>query len=376
MARSLSELIHRSDIEDAARAIGDPVERLRYVRRATEAPAVEVGRRRILWLGLAGALLPMRSDAGRRRAAAGAARPAAVGQPADALPNVWPVEQNADYDLYSNGLRIENRLAVANEARSYVLICPDTLAAGPRRSYPAGIVFHTTESDQAPFDRSQKPALQRIGKEVLLYVRNKRAYHFLIDRFGRVHRIVAESDAAFHAGHSIWADSRWVYLDLNASFLGVAFEARMQAGASPVNEAQAMAARALTAALRSKYRLPAGNCVTHAQVSVNPANMRIGWHTDLGSGFPFRAVGLPDNYEIPNPSLYYFGFEYDPVYVSASGAEGRKSLAAAEERVRAAAEARGVTMAAYRSLLREQYARAQASLRTRSAVEDKEDEQN
>jgi len=123
-----------------------------------------------------------------------------------------------------------------------------------------------------------------------LYIRNKRACHFLIDRFGRVHRIVAESDTANHAGHSVWADGHWLYIDLNASFLGVAFEASMQKGEDPVNEAQVRAARSLTEMLRAKYNLDPGNCVTHAQVSVNAGNMRIGWHTDWGGRFPFEQV--------------------------------------------------------------------------------------
>ena len=141
---------------------------------------------------------------------------------------------------------------------------------------------------------------------------NHRAYHFVIDRFGRVNRIVVESDAANHAGHSVWADSKWLYLHLNDSFLSVAFEARMQADQAIITEAQLRAARALTEMLRAKYNLPAENCVVHAQVSINPGSRRIGWHTDWGAGFPFREIGLPDNYQIPNPSLYLFGFEYDP----------------------------------------------------------------
>lgn len=377
MARSLSELIHRSDIEDAARAICDPIERLRYVRTATAgATKKEINRRRILWLGLAGTVLPLRCDTHRIPVAAGPALVPTVPRRGSAPPSVWPVEENQDHDLYSNGLRVENRFAVANEPRSYVLLFRDSLGTGPRRSQPAGIVYHSTESDQAPFESAEKPALERIGREVLLYVRNKRAYHFLIDRFGRVHRIVAESDTANHAGHSVWADSRWVYLDLNESFLGVAFEAHMQSGEEPVNEAQAIAARELTAALRSKYHLPAENCVTHAQVSVNPSNMRIGWHTDLAAGFPFREIGLPDNYEIPNPSVCYFGFQYDPAYLNSSGREARESLAAADERVRLAAAARGVTTAEYRNQLHLRYSKALASLRTRSAAEENENEQN
>jgi len=376
MPRSISELIHRTDIEVAAQEILDPIQRLKYVRNATATEVKpDLTRRRMVWLGLAAALLPAWSDNGRwRRTAAASKTVAANPRSTGGIPDVWPVEQTDAYDLYSNGLRIENGFTVANEPRSYILLINDSLAAGPRRSQPAGIVFHTTESDQAPFESGQKPALKRIGKEVLLYVRNKRAYHFLIDRFGRVHRVVAESDAANHAGHSIWADARWVYLDLNASFLGVAFEARM--GEEPVTEAQINAGRELTGALRSKYHIAAENCVTHAQVSVNPSNMRIGWHTDWGSRFPFREIGLPNNYEIPNPSLYCFGFEYDPVYLNSSGDDVRKSLAAAEEQVRLAAAARGLPMSRYRSLLQQQYQRAQASLRSRSTAQENEDEQN
>src|SRR5262249_14845919 len=147
------------------------------------------------------------------------------------------------------------------------------------------------------------------------------------------HRIVVESDTANHAGHSVWADSQWLYIDLNTSFLGVAFEAQTHADQQPVNAAQMYAAKVLTEMLRSKYNLPAENCVTHAQVSVNPDNMRIGWHTDWGSSFPFKEVGLPDNYAIPNPSLYLFGFEYDPIYVKSTGSDLWKGLESAEQRV-------------------------------------------
>jgi hypothetical protein len=380
MYKSLSELMQRTDIERQAETIADPVERLRYVRMATRPAqtALRWTRRRLVGLGAAAGLaLAMRSDArhGAGRMARVTVVPAVPRPLADAIPNVWPVEQNAQYDLYSNGLRVENGLTVTNEARSYRLLFRETVEPGPRRSQPAGIVFHTTESDQAPFEAGQKPALKRIGREVLLFVRNRRAYHFVIDRFGRVHRIVAESDTANHAGHSIWADDRWVYVDLNDSFLGVAFEASMH-GEEPVTPAQITAARALTEALRSKYRIAAVDCVTHAQVSVNPANMQIGWHTDWGSRFPFREIGLPDNYQIPNPSLYAFGFEYDPVYLYSSGEEVRKSLAAAEERVRQAAAEHGMSVRQYRGRLRQNYARAQAGLYGRGKAQEIDNEQN
>jgi hypothetical protein len=281
------------------------------------------------------------------------------------------VEQTSQYDLYSNGLRIENGLEISNQPRSYSLIERGSQKRGPRRGQPAGIVFHTTESDQAPFEASQKSTLKRIGRELLAYVRNKRAYHFLIDRFGCVHRIVVESDTANHAGNSVWADSQWLYLDLNASFIGVALEGRTQADQPPINDPQLHAARGLTAMLRGKYNLPAENCVTHAQVSVNPDNMRIGWHTDWGANFPFKEIGLPDNYEIANPALYLFGFEYDQAYVNSTGPDLWKGLARAEERSRESAAERGVTIAKYRKILQQTYKEARSVLQDGSAYEEK-----
>ena len=62
--------------------------------------------------------------------------------------------------------------------------------------------------------------LKRIGKEVLTFVQQNRSYHFVIDRFGQVFRIVYESDIANHAGNSVWADDSGIYVNLNSSFLG------------------------------------------------------------------------------------------------------------------------------------------------------------
>ena len=316
-----------------------------------------------------------RSDAVVRRAAV-PAKPAPALVPAPAVPNIWPVEHTSEYDLYSNGLRIENRLAISNEPRSYRLIARESGVHGPFRTQPAGIVFHTSESDQAPFEREQKHNLKRIGQELLLYVRHHRAYHFVIDRFGRVNRIVVESDGANHAGHSIWADSKWLYLHLNDSFLSVAFEARMQADQAIITEAQLRSAKALTEMLRAKYNLPAENCVVHAQVSINPGSRRIGWHTDWGAGFPFREMGLPNNYQIPNPSLYLFGFEYDQAYTAVTGPDLWKGLEAADERVREAAAERGVTQAAYRNILQQRFRDALSAVQQKDAGEENQHESN
>src|SRR5215472_4946439 len=105
-------------------------------------------------------------------------------------------------EVYSNGLRVDTRFAVQNHPRSYLAFPMDRPAQteGVQRSVPAGIVFHTTESRQAPFEPDQNRVLKKLGESLLEYVRRERAYHFLIDRFGRVYRIVAETDAANHSG--------------------------------------------------------------------------------------------------------------------------------------------------------------------------------
>jgi hypothetical protein len=375
MARPFSVFTYALKTELRAKNIQDPIERLRYLRHA----AARAGDGRLAapgkWIAslvLAGMVIPLASDAIVRTPRTLAPPQPTASQPVSLIPSVWPIEQTKDYDLYSNGLRIENEFAVANEPRSYRLInARQSLPLGPQRDQPAGIVFHTTESDQAPFEAGQTHNLQRIGRELLLYVRHKRAYHFLIDRFGRVHRIVAESDAANHAGHSVWGDSRWLYVDLNASFLGVAFEAQMQSDPQPINQPQIHAAKVLTDMLRSKYNLPGENCVTHAQVSVNAENMHVGWHTDWGSKFPFRELGLPNNYQQPNPGLYQFGFVFDPVYLQSTSQDLWRGLDLAETRVRETAARQGVSVSAYRRSLQQRYRAVESALRDAEAVKEK-----
>jgi hypothetical protein len=128
--------------------------------------------------------------------------------------------------------------------------------------------------------------------------------------------------------------------------------------------------------LRAKYNLPAENCVVHAQVSINPGNRRIGWHTDWGAGFPFREIGLPDNYQIPNQSIYVFGFEYDPAYTAVTGPDLWKGLEAADVRIREAAAERGVSPAAYRKILQERFRVALSAVQQKNAGEENQNESN
>lgn len=355
-----------------AKRIDDPVERLRYLTRATRTlrRGGAIARHRhaggLLLLGIAvAAPIAFVSDAHVQRTSHGmpAPQPGAGQRGAGA---VWLVEHTRDYDAYSNGLRIENRLAVANQPRCYRPIDRNDVAAGFQApSYePAGIVFHATESYQAPFEPAKNGVIKETGESLLSYVRRRRSYHFVIDRFARVHRIVVETDSANHAGKSIWADSRWIYLDLNNSFLGISLEAlTSEAGpGDPASKAQMRSAAMLVEMLRSKYAIPPENCITHAQVSVNPDNWQLGYHTDFGSRFAYAEAGLPDNYGRPAPAVYLFGFTYAPAYVKATNGLLWSSLALAEDQVRTDALSRGLSLSAYQRLLRERYRRFSATL--------------
>jgi len=385
-------VIPRTLIEFKAGKIEDPVRRLQYLRQkmgssAPQLPQVWNTRKvPILCLGLLFTSLlssgykqasePQDPLLGvsipRRTLASAKARAAAT----DTFTNVWLVDKTDDFETYSNGLKIDDRYAVSNQNRLFYPVYRRgaTNPADPEewRSEPAGIVYHTTESDQARFEPDQTKELKRIRKEVLQFVQQSRSYHFVIDRFGQVFRIVHESDLANHSGNSVWADDSGIYVNLNSSFLGIAFETQTAHGDAPsANPAQIHAARVLTEMLRDKYRIPAANCVTHAQVSVNPANMLIGYHTDWGGNFPFIDIGLPDNYATPPPSIYTFGFKYDTAFVNATGERVWQGLALAEDQIRNQAAARKIPLPQYRSLLQKQYKDVMATIKEASAAWEK-----
>ena len=288
---------------------------------------------------------------------------------------VWLVDRKGEIETYSNGLRIENRYEVGNEPRGryvvYARAHPDTEHASWLER-PAGIVYHTTESHQAPLEAGHNKVLQRIGENVRESVRQNRSYHFLIDRFGRVFRVVQEEDVAFHAGHSVWADDQHVYIGLNTSFIGIAFETETRQGQdfTSANPAQVHAGQVLTAMLRNKYGIAAANCVTHAQVSVNPSNGLIGYHTDWAANFPFHELGLRDNYMEPPVSIVLFGFGYDAPYLQSTGARMLPGLLRAEEQVREEAARRGMPVRAYKKLQQKNFAQMAAQSRTETGIKE------
>lgn len=294
--------------------------------------------------------------------------------------HVWLVQATSQFDLYSNGLRIEEQYATSTAARRYVVFAMDragSAAPGAEwRSQPAGIVYHTTESHLAPFEERENQSLRRAGEGLLEYVSRRRSYHFVIDRFGRVFRIVRESDYANHAGNSVWADQLWIYINLNQSFLGVAFEARSKPnGVEPtVNAAQVYAGRILTDMLRVRYGIAASNCVAHAQVSVNPANYGVGYHLDWAANLPFAELGLTDNYQLPLPSVRLFGFEADAARFQdrtpAEHASMTAGLKKAVAQVRADAGAQDLPVERYRGKLQERYRDAIRALRGKGAYQE------
>lgn len=366
-------------IERQAGMKADSVARLRFLRGAmrdcrrnlevSPAPLPRPPRRPALPLLAAFLLLSCAaSTADAVRPETSAERPPVAVDP----PEVWLVERTADGELYSNGLRIEHRLAVSTRHRLYRLVpYSDNQQPSQRwQTRPAGIVYHASEGDLASFAEEHSGRIRRQSLDLLSYAQRHRLYHYVVDRFGGVHRIVEESDVADHAGHSVWADSHGVYLNLNASFLGVAFAARTAGGASAelLTPAQVHAGRVLTDLLRAKYRIAPGNCVTHAQVSVNPFNSFIGFHSDWARGFPFAELGLPDNYQAPPPSMTQFGFSYEAAFFEAAGPGLRAALRRAQEEVRQAAAARRLTAARWRAALLEHYRTAAAKAATERAA--------
>jgi len=362
------------EVEQKAVQITDPVERLRFLRqemRPQPKPRLipKVAMRRNTLLMAAGlvaliGLVPLPTGTAetlakeRQLIVPETARPVTQSP----IPRVWLVEKTDALEIYSNGLRIDLTFTVSNHPRRpFPIFSPTGGVPQGEGNAPVGIVFHTTESLLAPFEEEENRRLRIIGRGLIEVVRHDRSYHYLIDRFGRVYRVVQESDAANHSGTSVWGDSRGVYVNLNDSFFGVSFEG--QTGqVDEVTPAQIQAGRVLTEMLRSRYNIAAEDCVTHAQVSVNPQNMRIGEHTDWAGKFPFAQMGLPDNYSLPLASLYVFGFDYDALFLKVTGGRWH-GLDTAELWLGRQAAAEGLETRRYRAILQHRFRDIETALR-------------
>lgn len=257
---------------------------------------------------------------------------------------VWLADRGAGWELYSNGLRIETAHAVKGTPRDYRVHSRTGELLPTRLSRPIGILFHTSESDLWPLEPDYEQEVRRGSEALLRFVKREQAYNYLIDRFGRVYRIVDDDSRANHAGHGVWARGDEVYLDLNSAFLGVSFESRWEGGRTlPITRAQLIAGRNLTHYLRQRFAIAPEMCVTHGLASVAPKRGLIGYHLDWARGFPFAAFGLPDLYAQPLPSVALFGFNYDSEFLRVVG-ERWPGLIAAETQLANEARERGTSL--------------------------------
>lgn len=280
---------------------------------------------------------------------------------------VWLVEQQDAYERYSNGARILTDYETGNHARGYYVL-PHGQGAlvktsdssggdGEVRRAPVGIIYHTSESDMLPFTSDNNASIEVHTRGLLEYVRKNKSYNYLIDRFGQVYRVVRDTDAANHAGNSVWSDADGVYVGLNESFLGVCFETNSESDSldEQLTEAQLVAGRLLTQVLRSRYQINDADCVTHGLVSVNPSNMLICYHHDWARNFPFEAFGLSDKYKVAPASVSEFGFTYDEGIAEMLGGDVWSGVKIAEEEFRRRAEALNKTPEEMRRHMRERY---------------------
>jgi hypothetical protein len=276
---------------------------------------------------------------------------------------IWLVEKEGTYELYSNGLMITTEHQTKSVRRHcYVYDTDREDWVEPKNGLfsPVGILYHASESDIVPLKEFLNNSILKNTRNLLSYVRRNKAYHYVIDRYGRVYRIVDDREVANHAGKSVWVNDNEVYLNLNQHFIGICFEGRtfLKTGINNtniINELQIESAKKLTDLLRFLYDIPDMNCTTHGLVSVNPSAMLIGHHMCLASGFPFNKLGLKDKYEVIHPAIRYFGFTFDEFFVSQIGNTPWPGIVKAQQELEAIASARCIAVQQLLEELRADY---------------------
>ncbi len=255
---------------------------------------------------------------------------------------IWKYESNSQFEKWSNSCRIYREFETDNRPRGYFTIPRGSETDGNQFTDKiVGIIYHTPESGIVPFIPDNNDAIQKKSRRLLEWVRDRKLYNYLIDRYGDIYRIVRDEQAADHAGHSIWADAKNTYVSLNDSFLGVCFESKFD-GTETLDEiltpAQINAGRLLTDVLRTKYSIDDANCTTHGLVAVDPEKMLIARHHDWVRNFPFDAMGLSDKYKIHPPTMSDYGFTYDENVLAKLGHKLWEGALTAEEEFNRRAE--------------------------------------
>jgi hypothetical protein len=258
---------------------------------------------------------------------------------------------------------------------SVQLPAKDLLSKNPASDI-AGILYHASESDIFDYKPEMTSSIKRYSRALIKYLCKEKSYHYFIDRFGRVYRLVKDEHAAFHGGNSVWADDESIYLNLNHAFIGICFEGRdfetvgksaaadddkkgtpnismMQT--SSINEAQIRSGKELTDLLRVKYNISQHNCVPHSLASVNARSLLIGHHLDLSYGFPFNEYELSNKYNEPLPSITEFGFYYDKYFEKIFSAKKWPGISYSEELLKKQAKKKNLPLPEYRNLLNKKF---------------------
>jgi hypothetical protein len=228
---------------------------------------------------------------------------------------VWLVDTEDGVEKWSNGCRISKRYETGNHPRSYYTIPRRSEIAGDQVSDKiVGIIYHTPENYMYAFNPDNNRAIKNGSRGLLGDVQKYKKYNYVIDRIGEIYRIVRDDHAAYHAGDSLWADSKNTYVLLNESFLGVCFESMFDGATSLeqiLTKAQINSGILLTEVLRSRYNIDDANCTTHGLVAVDPETMLIARHHDWVHFFPFEKMGLSNKYKVRPPNMTDYGFTYN-----------------------------------------------------------------
>ncbi len=131
------------------------------------------------------------------------------------------------------------------------------------------VVVHYTgmKSGEAALARLREPAA-------------KVSAHYMIERDGRVFRLVAEERRAWHAGVSFWKGER----DVNARSIGIELvNPGEEHGYLPFPDAQVEALTALLDGVRTRWEIADGDIVGHSDVA--PARK-----VDPGPLFPWKRL--------------------------------------------------------------------------------------
>lgn len=122
------------------------------------------------------------------------------------------------------------------------------------------------------------------GRADLAWLRNPESEvsaHYLVDRDGRIHQLVADENRAWHAGRCAL---RGVVTDMNSRSLGIEI-VNDGTGKTPYTEQQYQALEALVPYLATTYGIPVENLVGHKDVAI-PAGRK----NDPSANFDFARI--------------------------------------------------------------------------------------